>query len=79
MEEEKLLLCDCKSYQNNKGELFYYLIIYSSYEYLEKVFISKDDFDFVVKNKNNININNFLHRVFNRTKQAFVLRFQRGK
>lgn len=77
MENEKLLLCDCKAYKNSKGECFYYLIIYSSYEYLEKVFVSKDDFEFIVKSKDNIKINDFLERSFNRNKQAFVLRFKR--
>lgn len=77
MENEKLLLCDCKAYQNSKGDCFYYLVIYSSFEYLEKVFISKDDFEFVVKQKDNIKINDFLERSFNRNKQAFVLRFRR--
>lgn len=77
MENEKLILCDCKSYQNNRNEVFYYLVIYSSYEYIEKVFISQADFEFVVKNQQNIKIKDFLERSFNRNKQAFVLRFKR--
>ena len=77
MENEKLMLCDCKSYQNSKGQCFYYLVIYSGYEYLEKVYVSKDDFEFVIKNLNNIKIKDFLERSFKRSKQAFVLRFKR--
>lgn len=77
MENEKLMLCDFKSYQNEKNQIFYYLVIYSSYEYLEKVFVSQQDFEFVVKNSNNIKIKDFLERSFNRKKQCFVLRFKR--
>lgn len=77
MENEKLILCDCKAYQNKNGDCFYYLVIYSSFEYIEKVFISKDDFEYIIKNQNNIKISDFLERSFNRNKQSFVLRFKR--
>lgn len=77
MENEKFILVDTKSYQNNKGELFCYLVVYSSYEILERVFVSKDDFEFVIKNINNIKIADFLQRSYNRTKNSFVLRFKR--
>lgn len=78
MENEKLILCDCKFYQNDKGQTFFYLLICSNtYEYLERVYVTKEDFEFVVKNKLNIKIEDFLQRTYNRTKQHFVLRFRR--
>lgn len=77
MEQEKYLLCDLKFYKNAKGEIFYYILVYSSLEILEKVFISQEDFEFVVKNKNNINIQDFLFRSYDRNKKAFKVRFKR--
>lgn len=77
MENEKLVLCDCKSYKNDKNQVFYYLVIYSSFEYLEKVFVTQQDFEFVVKNQQNIHIKDFLTRSFNRKKQMICFRFVR--
>lgn len=77
MENEHLVLCDLKSFTNNQGVNFYYMVIYSGYEYIERVYISKDDFEFIAKNLSNIKISNFLTRTYNKRKNSFVLRFRR--
>lgn len=75
--EEKFLLCDLKSYTKDNN-IIYYINIYSSLtESIHKIFINKEDFEYLAKMRNSVNINDFLTRYYNTYKQTFAIRFAR--
>lgn len=48
--EEKFKICDIKKIKNSKGQYMYYILVYSSLELLDKVFITEKTYNDILKN-----------------------------
>lgn len=77
MDNEKFQIVDAKAFTTDKGDTLYYINVYSSFEILEKVFLKKSDYEYVLANNASTDITEHLHRVYNRAKNAFVIKFVR--
>lgn len=76
--DEKFLFCDLKSFKKKDGDVLYYLIIYSNLtEQAEKIFITREDYEYILRMKGNIDYNKCLSRVYNKFKNTFVIKFTR--
>lgn len=73
---ESFKIIDVKNlYSNKKKKEFYYVVLYSNLEYLIKVFVSKDIYDFLKdfseEDVHNISIDNFLTKRYDNGKFIF--------
>lgn len=73
---ETFKIIDIKSlYSNKKNKEYYYVVLYSNLEYILKVFISKDIYDFLKEFTEddiyNIAIDNFLTKRYDNGKFIF--------
>lgn len=76
--KEKFILNDIITYQKKDGTYIYYIIVYSTLtQTADKIFISKDDYAYLLTNKDKTDINNFLERYYNNYKKTFAIRFKR--
>lgn len=73
---ETFKIIDVKNlYSNKKKKEFYYVVLYSNLEYIIKVFVSKDIYDFLKdfseEDVYNISIDNFLTKRYDNGKFIF--------
>ncbi len=73
---ESFKIIDVKNlYSNKKKKEFYYVVLYSNLEYIIKVFVSKDIYDFLKdfseEDVYNIAIDNFLTKRYDNGKFIF--------
>lgn len=73
---ESFKIIDVKNlYSNKKEKEFYYVVLYSNLEYIIKVFVSKDIYDFLKdfseEDVYNIAIDNFLTKRYDNGKFIF--------
>lgn len=73
---ETFKIIDVKNlYSNKKEKEFYYVVLYSNLEYIIKVFVSKDIYDFLKdfseEDVYNISIDNFLTKRYDNGKFIF--------
>lgn len=73
MEQEKFKLCEVKQIKNSKGEKMQYLVIYSSYEILEKLYITEELYNQFKANENKIDINQLVFRGYDTFNKKFKL------
>lgn len=69
---EKFRIVELKevlSLKTNKP--FYYAVVYSNLEYLINVFLTKDQYDILLKDYKVINLNDFIEKRYNKEKREF--------
>ncbi len=75
---EKFILCDLKQYVKADKTIVYYIVVYSTLtENSEKIFINQQDFEYLQKVKQNVNINEYLSRYYNTYRKTFAIKFTR--
>lgn len=76
--KEKFILNDIITYQKKDNTYIYFIIVYSTLtQTAEKIFISKDDYAYLLTNKEKVDINQFLERYYNTYKKTFAIKFKR--
>lgn len=75
MDNEKFVFCELKNYKTKDGQERYYMNIYSSFERLERVFLTKPQLEKIVSliQEKRLDINKIVKRTYNRYSQSFVL------
>lgn len=77
MDVEKFKICDAKTFKTSKGDILYYIVVYSSYELIERVFVTKEDYEYILSKSTSPEILQNFSRVYNRAKKAFVIKYIR--
>lgn len=76
--DEKFKLNDLKAIKTKNGDTLFYIIIYSTLlEDIEKIYITSEDYEYLLKNQNNLDINKCLKRYYNAYKKKFAVKFSR--
>lgn len=73
MENEEFKILDLKSFENNEGNKIYYAIVYSSYEILERVYLSLENYTYLLNHIKDTDASKVFRRRYSRKTNSWRL------